>query len=134
MTIKDPSFGGYYIEVGWDGKCKVLNSEGRNSRGFNSLNEALGGIIKMKLADQKVTLPLSFYKALEDSYIDEIQNAMKTFMPSEQDVEDISLADKLAEEQASTTSNDERKTEMRVVKDEEGEKVDEHITVASSKD
>ena len=88
----------------------------------------------MKLADQNVTLPLSFYKALEDSYIDEIQNAMKTFMPSEQDVEDISLADKLAEEQASTTSNDERKTEMRVVKDEEGEKVDEHITVASSKD
>ncbi len=134
MTIKDPSFGGYYIEVGWDGKCKVLNSEGRNPRGFNSLNEALGGIIKMKLADQNVTLPLSFYKALEDSYIDEIQNAMKTFMPSEQDVEDISLADKLAEEQASTTSNDERKTEMRVVKDEEGEKVDEHITVASSKD
>jgi len=134
MTIKDPSFGGYSIEVGWDGNCKVLNSEGRNPRGFKSLNDALGGIIKMRLADQKVTLPLSFYKALEDSYIEEIQNAMKTFMPSEQDVEDISLADKLAEEQTSKVADDERKTEMRVVKDEEGEKVDEHITVASSKD
>lgn len=136
MIIKDTCLGNRQIRVLSNGGCEVQNEQGRNPVKFESLDAAIRGIVKMRLAEIDATVPLGVFMQLEQAYITEITQAMQAIIPKEDNrktVVDESQDEVPSEPYAKESINS--VSQMSVVKDNEKEgEVNELDAATSTKD
>jgi len=133
MIIKDTCLGNRQIRVLPNGGCEVQNEQGKNPQKFESLDAAIRGIVKMRLAEIDATVPLGVFMQLEQAYITEITQAMQAIIPKEDNRK--SEVQEPQDEVPSEPYAREPMNKMSVVKDDEKEgEVNELNAATSTKD
>lgn len=132
MIIKDTCLGNRQIRVLANGGCEVQNELGRNSQKFESLDAAIRGVVKMRLAEIDAVVPLGVFMQLEQAYINEITQAMQSIIPKE-DARKSEVQEPQDEVQDEPYAR-EPMNKMTVVDDERKGEVNELNAATSTKD